>query len=96
MSTAPIATPEKEDKRYRMDLRLTKRQRASYEHAAALTGKTLTQWATTHLDESAYRDIDNATTTYLSPEAFDTFCAMLDAPMPEAAKKLLVSKAVWE
>ncbi|WP_186365754.1 DUF1778 domain-containing protein [Enorma burkinafasonensis] len=96
MRTAPIAASAKEEKSYRMDLRLTKRQRASYERAAELTGKTLTQWATTHLDENAQRDISDSTMTYLSPEAFDTFCNMLDAPLPDATKKLLTSKAVWE
>lgn len=96
MLTAPTAPSTKEEKRYRMDLRLTKRQRASYERAAELTGKTLTQWATAHLDENARRDIDDATMTYLSSEAFDAFCSMLDAPLPNATKKLLASKAVWE
>ena len=35
-------------------------------------------------------------TTALSPEAFDAFCAMLDAPMPEATQSLLARKPVWE
>ena len=49
-----------------------------------------------HLDESARRDIDEAMATALSPEAFDAFCAMLIAPMPEAAQNLLARKPVWE
>lgn len=87
---------EKKEKQYRMDIRLTQPQRLSYERAASLRGQTLTQWATLHLDESARRDIDEAMTTSLSPEAFDAFCAMLDAPMPEAAQNLLARKPVWE
>ena len=73
-------TLEKHDKRYRMDLRLTQPQRASYEQAASLRGQTLTQWATAHLDESARRDIAEATTTFLSPDAFDAFCEILNRP----------------
>ena len=32
----------------------------------------------------------------LVPQAFDEFCAMLDAPMPQATTDLLSRKAVWE
>ena len=88
--------PATAEKQYRMDIRLTQSQRANYERAASLRGQTLTQWATSHLDDNARRDIDAATTTVLSPEAFDAFCAMLDAPMPQAAQDLLARKAVWE
>lgn len=87
---------EKKDKTYRMDIRLTQPQRASYERAASLRGQTITQWATAHLDESAKRDIDEATTTVLAPEAFEEFCKMLENPMPKAAQDLLARKAVWE
>lgn len=84
------------EKQRRMDLRLTERQRLTYERAAALRGQTLTQWATAHLDESSARDIAEASTTYLSPDGFDAFCEMLDSPMPQAAKALLDRKAIWE
>ena len=91
-----MATLEKTEKRFRMDIRLTQSQRSSYERAAALRGQTLTQWATSHLDESARRDIDEASMTLLSQEAFDSFCEMLENPMPQAARDLLARKAVWE
>ena len=90
------AVAEKKEKQYRMDILLTQPQRLSYERAASLRGQSLTQWATAHLDESAKRDIDEATSTLLSPEAFDEFCEMLEAPLPEATQKLLERKAVWE
>ncbi len=90
------AVAEKKDKTYRMDIRLTQPQRASYERAASLRGQNLTQWATAHLDESAKRDIDDATRTTLSPEAFEAFCNMLEQPVPQAAKDLMDRKAVWE
>lgn len=90
------ALVEKQEKQCRMDVRLTQSQRDVYERAAALKGQSLTQWATTHLDENARLDIDAATTTVLFPEAFDAFCAMLDAPMPAPVQELLDRKAVWE
>ena len=88
-----VATTEKH---CRMDIRLTEPQRRMYEQAASFRGQTLTQWVTSHLDESAEKDILAASTTHLSPDAFDDFCAMLEAPLPDAAKKLLERKAVWE
>lgn len=84
------------EKPFRIDVRLTKSQRANYERAATLRGQTLTQWATLHLDESARRDIDDATTTTLSPDAFEDFCELLEKPLPESAQQLLERKAVWE
>lgn len=84
------------EKQCRMDLRPAEQQRENYERAAELKGQTLTQCATAHLDESSAQDIAEASTTYLSPEDFDTFCEMLEHPMPEAAQKLLGRKAVWE
>lgn len=88
--------PTAVEKPYRMDIRLTQPQRMSYEKAASLRGQTLTQWVTSHLDESARHDIDEATSTVLSSEAFDAFCEMLDAPMPNETQELLSRKPVWE
>lgn len=90
------AVLEKQDKQCRIDIRLTRPQRANYERAAALRGLSLTQWATSHLDVSARLDINEAEATALSPESFDAFCKILEAPLPEAAEKLLTRKAVWE
>lgn len=87
---------EKKEKQYRMDIRPTQLRRMGYERAASLQGQTLTQWATVPHDESARRDIDEAMAAALSLEAFDTFRALLDAPMPEAAQNLLARKPVWE
>lgn len=84
------------EKQCRIGIRLTRLQCANYERAAALRGLSLTQWATSHLDMSARRDIGEAETTVLSPESSDVFCKMLDAPLPEAAERLLARKAVWE
>lgn len=84
------------EKTYRMDIRLTQPQRMSYEKAASFRGQTLSQWVTSHLDESARQDINAAAITLLSSEAFDTFCQMLEEPMPQAAQELLSRKAVWD
>lgn len=86
----------KAQRQCRLDLRLSQLQRTNYERAADLTGLTMTQWVTRNLDESAKRDISEATTTILSPEAFDAFCEMLNAPLPEAVESLMSRKAVWE
>lgn len=83
------------EKTSRMDIRLTAHQRSKYEHAAVLKGQTLTQWASSHLDACASRDIAEASSTALSAEAFDVFCSILDAPMPQAAKDLLDRKPIW-
>lgn len=60
-------------KQQRLGIRLTRWQWEEYEKTAALRGQTLTQWATSHLDESARRDIYESSSTVLSPEAFDVF-----------------------
>ena len=83
------------DKSCRMDVRLTRPQRAAYERAASLKGQTLTQWTTQSLDECARRDIEEATRTVLSQAAFDEFCTILEAPMPKAALELLAREDAW-
>lgn len=82
------------EKPCRMDLRLTGAQRASYEEAAALKGQTLTQWSTSKLDEAA-ADIEAAHLTRLTGPAFEEFCAMLDAPLPESTRELLAREEIW-
>ena len=89
MATATV------EKSCRMDIRLTQSQRKNYEKAAELRGQTLSQWTTMHLDECARRDIDEAHTTQLSDEAFERFLALLDEPMPEAARELLARESIW-
>ena len=81
MATATV------EKDCRMDIRLTQSQRKNYEKAAELRGQTLSQWTTMHLDE--------AHTTRLSDEAFERFSALLDDPMPEAARELLARESIW-
>ena len=83
------------EKPCRMDLRLTGSQRASYEEAAALKGQTLTQWSTSKLDEAAAADIEAARLTRLTGPAFEEFCSMLDAPLPESARELLAREEIW-
>ena len=83
------------EKQCRMNLRITQAQWLNYKKAAALKGQTLSQWSTTKLDEAARRDIEEANTTKLNPEAFDSFCKMLDEPMPKAARDLLAREDMW-
>lgn len=90
------AVLERKEKQYRMDIR-ARAVAAPKLRARRVASRTDPHaMATSHLDESARRDIDEATTTILAPQAFDEFCAMLDAPMPQAAADLLSRKAVWE
>lgn len=83
-------------KNSRFDMRMTPVQRKEVERAAALQGKTLTQWALDHLMEAARYDIEQSTTTHLSANDFAAFAAALEAPMPTKAKQLMERKAVWE
>ncbi len=83
------------EKACRMDIRLTQPQRKSYERAAELRGQTLSQWTTSHLDECARRDIDEASSTRLSDEAFERFAALLEEPVPDAARELLAREPAW-
>lgn len=80
----------------RFDMRMTSAQREEVERAAALKGKTLTQWALDHLLEAARFDIEEETVTRLSSADFDQFKKALEEPMPEEAKQLLNMKAVWD
>lgn len=77
-------------------MRLTSDQRSEIERAAAIQGKSLTQWALDHLLEAARYDIEQETVTRLSAEAFDQFLTALESPMPDAARTLAAEKAVWE
>ncbi len=90
------ATLNRENRGSRMDLRMTSSQRKRYEKAAMLKGQSLTQWSLAHLDECAEHDIEQATRTVLSDEAFDAFCEALESPMPQAARDLLARRPIWE
>lgn len=58
--------------------------------------KHVGEYTVHYLDESARRDIESARQTVLSTGAFDEFCEMLEAPVPQAALDLLARKPVWE
>lgn len=77
-------------------MRITSDQRREIERAAAIQGKSLTQWAVDHLLEAARYDIEQETVTRLSAETFDQFLTALESPMPDAAQALMSEKAVWE
>ena len=89
-----MATIAKKDSRF--DMRMTQEQRNKVERAAAIKGKTLTQWAMDNLMESAQRDIEEEATTRLSADAFAELAKALETPLPSAAQKLLEKKPVWE
>lgn len=77
-------------------MRMTDEQRSQVERAAAMQGKTLTQWALDHLLEAARFDIEQETTTRLSADAFDELARALEKPMPLETRRLLDEKPVWD
>ena len=87
MATLTKQTISKQ-KTSRLDIRLTDAQRQLIEHAAELTGSTLTQWTARHLLESARKDIEEATVLHLESQAFDQ-------PVPPAAEKLMERDPQW-
>ena len=91
-----MATIAKQPKSSRFDMRLTADQRSEIERAAALKGKSLTQWALDNLLESARRDIEEEEITRLDREAFEYFVAALEEPMAAEADDLMARKPVWE
>lgn len=90
-----MATLAKNVKDSRFDMRMTREQRNEVERAAAIKGKSLTQWALDNLLAAAQRDIEEDRTTHLSAKAFDTFAEALDRPMPDETIRLIQQKPVW-
>lgn len=93
--TCGMATVTSEIKNSRLDVRLTQEQRRQIERAAALKGTSLTQWCVQHLMAAAQEDIQDATVTRLSSQAFDDFLKALDEPMPREAVDLLNMRPQW-
>lgn len=89
---ATVAKP----KSARLDMRMTPEQRVEIEYAASLSGLGITQWALQNLLAAARRDVQAATTTRLSSEAFEAFKKSLDEGMPHETEELLERKPVWE
>lgn len=83
-----MATVAKKNSRF--DMRLTQEQRSEVERAAAIKGKTLTQWALDNLMESARRDIEEESTTRLSLDALRRSLAVSEQI---GARALLVDPA---
>ncbi len=91
-----MATIAKTKKDSRFDMRMTREQRSEVERAAAIKGKSLTQWALDNLLESARRDIEEETTTRLSRKGFDELAAALEETMPVETRRLIEQKPVWQ
>lgn len=81
-----------------INIRATGGQRNLIDQAAAIRGKTRSEF----MLDASYREAQNVlldrTLFVLDPEAFDEFEAMLDAPREpsEALVKMLTRKAPWE
>ena len=70
-------------------------RKSRYEEAASLKGQTLTQWTLANLDAAADRTFEEARVTRLMQDDFETFCQLLEQPMPEAARRLVESDQQW-
>ncbi len=81
---------------YKLDLSLTPDQKDEVERAAALTGKSINQWAVDHLLEAAHYDREHVMATRLDAVSFEMFSKALDNPLSEATCELLSKKSVWE
>lgn len=95
MTSVLEAPKAKKTRSARMDLRCAEKQRESYERAASLKGMSLTEWILSHLDECAEDDIIEATSSEVSPGAFDKLVAALEEPMPNEMRELLVRETAW-
>lgn len=78
-----------------MDSRFMQPQRLNGEAAVPFRDQTLSRWSTCNLDKAARWDAEEAHVTKLSSQTFESFCKMLDEPMPKAAYDLLVHKEIW-
>jgi len=67
-------------KNRRIDLRLTEPQKELIEEAAALTGRTVTDFSTDALTREAHEVIRRERMLRVDAEAFDAFAAELDRP----------------
>lgn len=90
------AVARRPHKSNRIDIRVTDEQKMLFERAAAIKGKSVTQWSVDCLVAVAQPVIDDETMTYLRMREFDDFATLLDEPMPKVAQELLVQKRVWE
>lgn len=88
-------TGANDEGRYCLSLQITRSQYTSYEVAASRSGLTILEWATSRLDEAACEDVDAANPLKLSPMAFESFCRMLDKPLPKAMQNLLRREEIW-
>ena len=55
----------------------------------------LTSSQRANYEEAAAADIEAARLTRLTGPAFEEFCSMLDAPLPESTRELLAREEIW-
>lgn len=68
-----------------LNVRVSERQRAAYERAAALAGTTVSAFVTGAADERADQVLADASVTRVSAESFDALLALLDPPAERLA-----------
>lgn len=82
----------------RLELRLTAEQKAIVERAAAVQGRTVTDFSAHTLTERAREVIDQDRQLKASAEAFDAFSRLLDEPAREidGLRELFQRRSVFD
>jgi uncharacterized protein (DUF1778 family) len=92
------ATPRIATRRDTLNLRLKPADRGLITRAAAATGKTKTDFVLEAVRRAAEEALLDQTVFIVSPEAFATFQARLDAPPEpnERLRKTMLTPVPWE
>lgn len=93
-----MATPQAAPRRDTLNLRIRPEERGLIDRAAALSGKTRTDFVLEAARRAAEEALLDRTLFLLGPEAYDDFLARLDAPPApnERLRRSLQTPAPWE
>ena len=94
----PKTAPRRKVTRDTLNLRIRPDERSLIDRAAALQGKTRTDFVLEAARQVAFNVLAERTLILAEPEAYRRFMTMLDAPAKPNAKlrKALQTKAPWE
>lgn len=97
-ASMPMSRHQTAPKRDSLNLRISPVERALIDQAAQLTGKTRTDFVLEAARRAAEEALLDRTLFTLSPDAFASFLARLDAPPQpdERLRRLMQTPAPWE
>lgn len=92
------AAPKKSLQRETLNIRIKPEERSLIDRAAELQGKTRTDFVLEAARRAAFEALSERTLIMVSPESFQKFCEMLDAPPKPNARlrRTMQTKAPWE